>query len=346
MEFSIDPAASVTLSVDAATRLGEQALQRIGFSGEEARVMTAAQMDAELCGYPALGLARILTISEHDKFRLPRTPLRIEYETPMSARLDGGNYPGFYAVNRATDMVIEKAKAQRFATVGVRNSWLSGRSAYYAERIARAGLACIHFACSGDQVAPLGGRKSVMGTNPIAFSLPGDPHPLVFDMATSATNNGDVILAGRLDQLLPEGVAIDPEGRPTRDPAAALAGSILTFGGEKFGHKGFGLSLITQAIGLLTGAPLTNGRAADFGFLLVVFDPELLMPLPQFQQYLAALLAEIKSTPLQPGVAEIRIPSERAFAERERRRADGIVLDRRIYDRLQALAVNWPEKRS
>jgi LDH2 family malate/lactate/ureidoglycolate dehydrogenase len=337
--LTVSESDKITLSEIEARSLGERALQHIGFSAEEASVITASQMDAELCGYPALGLARILTISEHVNFKTPRAPIRIEHETPVSARMDGGNYPGFYAVYRAAELAIEKAKAGRFAIVGMHNSWLSGRSAYYAEKIARAGFACVHFACSGDVVAPLGGKKSVLGTNPVAFGLPGEPHPFVLDMATSATNHGDVILAKRLNQLLPEGVAIDPDGNPTRDPAVALAGSVLTFGGDKFGHKGFGLSLMTQAMGLLAGTPLTRGKSTDFGFLFIVFDPELLMPLPQFRQYLSTLLADIKATPKQPGVSEIRIPSERAFAQRDahRKGAAGITFDRRIFDRLSAL---------
>jgi LDH2 family malate/lactate/ureidoglycolate dehydrogenase len=327
---------SITLTVEEATHLGNQALRHIGFTAEESSVITTALIDAELCGYPALGLARILTISEHVNFKKPRSAIRVEHETPVSARLDGGNYPGLYAVYRATELAIEKAKTNRFAVVGIRNCWMSGRSAYYVEKIARAGFASAHFACSGDVVAPLGGKKAVLGTNPIAFGLPGEPHPFMLDIATSATNNGDVILAGRLNQSLPEGVAIDAEGHPTRDPAAAIAGSILTFGGAKDGHKGFGLSLMTQAMGLLAGAPLTNGKMADFGFLFIVFDPELLMPLPQFKQYLSTLLSEIKATPLQPGVSEIRIPSERAFAQRAQRRGEGFTMTQRIYERLKA----------
>ena len=323
----------VLLSVDDARSLGERALQRIGFSHDEAQIMTAGQIDAELCGYPALGLARILTISEHVNFRKPRSAIRIEHETPVSARMDGGNYPGFYAVYRAAEMAIEKAQTSRFAVVGMRKCWMSGRSAYYVEKIARAGFACAHFACSDGVVAPLGGRKPALGTNPMAFSLPGEPDPFVVDIATSATNNGDVILAGRLNQLLADGVAIDAEGNPTRDPTAAIAGSILTFGG----HKGFALSLMTQAMGLMAGTALTNGKPADFGFLFVVFDPELLMPLPQFKQHLAALIAQIKATPLQPGVGEIRIPSERAFAQRRRSRAKGFMMMQRIYQRIAAL---------
>ncbi|MEQ1773787.1 MAG: Ldh family oxidoreductase, partial [Burkholderiales bacterium] len=275
------------------------------------------------------------TISEHVNFKNPRTPIRIEHETPVSARMDGGNYPGFYAVYRAAELAIAKAKACRFSVVGMRNSWLSGRSAYYIEKITRAGFAGIHFACSNPVVAPLGGKAAALGTNPIAFGLPGEPHPLILDMATSATNNGDVVLATRLQTLLPEGVAIDKDGSPTRDPVAALAGGRLTFGG----HKGFGLSLITQAMGLLAGAPLTRGQVQDFGFLFIVFDPGLLMPPEDCQRYLAQLIANVKATPTQPGVDEIRIPSERAFLEREQRRArgTGITLDRRIFDRLNAL---------
>ena len=191
-------ATQITLTIAQAKALGEQALQHIGFSAEEAAVIATNHIDAELCGYPALGLARILTISEHVNFRKPRTPLRIEHETPVSARMDGGNYPGFYAVYRAAELAIAKAQASRFAVVGMRNSWLSGRSAYYVEKIARAGFACAHFACGGGAVAPPGGRKSVLGTNPLAFGVPGEPHPFVLDLATSATNFGDVIFARRL----------------------------------------------------------------------------------------------------------------------------------------------------
>lgn len=323
----------ITLIESDARALGERALQRIGFTADEARVMTASLIDAELCGYPALGLARILTISEHVNFRNPRTAIRIEHETPVSARIDGGNYPGFYAVTRATEIAIEKATANRFAVVGVRNSWLSGRSAYYVEKITRARFAAIHFACSSPVVAPLGGKAAALGTNPIAFGVPGDPHPFVLDMATSATNNGDVVLATRLQTLLPEGVAIDKDGNPTRDPVAALAGGILTFGG----HKGFGLSLMSQAMGLMAGAPLTHGKPQDFAFLFIVFDPGLLMPLDECKRYLTQLIANVKATPTQPGVDEIRIPSERAFAERERGRRSGFAMERRIHERLLAL---------
>ena len=329
-------AAGVTLSAEAALAFGAAALQRIGFSADEAGVIAAHLVDSELCGYPALGLARILTVSEHARMRNPRKPVGIVHETQVSAQIDGGNYVGLYAVYRATEIAIEKARANGFALVGMHNSWLSGRNAYYLEKIARAGYAGIHLACSRPVVVPHGGRAPALGTNPIAFAVPGTPDPVVFDIGTSATNSGDVILAGRLGRLLPEGVAVDANGAPTRDPQAAMKGGILPFGGPH-AHKGYGLSFMIQAMGLMAGAALPNGQVQDFAFLFVVFDPALLMPRAQFEQQLAELIKAVKATPRQPGVDEIRIPSEQAFRTRARRRVDGFVLDRRIHERIAAL---------
>jgi LDH2 family malate/lactate/ureidoglycolate dehydrogenase len=90
-------------------------------------------------------------------------------------------------------------------------------------------------------------------------------------------------------------------------------------------------------MGLMAGAPLTHGKPQDFAFLFIVFDPGLLMPPDECKRYLTQLIANVKATPTQPGVDEIRIPSERAFAERERRRHSGFAMERRIHERLLAL---------
>ncbi len=328
--------AAVRLAPQAALVFGVAALQRIGFSADEAGIIAAHLVDSELCGYPALGLARILTVAEHARMREPRRAPVIVHETPVSAQIDGGNFTGLYSVYRASEIAIEKARVGGFALVGLHNSWLSGRNAYYLEKIARAGFAGIHLACSRPVVVPHGGRAPALGTNPIAFALPGTPDPVVFDMATSATNHGDVILSGRLGEWLPEGVAVDAQGLPTRDPQAALQGGILPFGGAH-AHKGYGLSFTIQAMGLLAGAAMPYGQVQDFGFLFVVFNPALLMPVEKFQQELASLIERVKATPRQPGVDEIRIPSEQAFRTRATRRIDGFTLERRIYDRIAAL---------
>src|SRR5690349_391252 len=86
----------VLLTLGDAAALGERSLQRIGYSADEARIITAHLIDSELCGYGAIGLTRILTIAEHPRTREPRKPVSIVHETPVSALMDGGNYVGLY----------------------------------------------------------------------------------------------------------------------------------------------------------------------------------------------------------------------------------------------------------
>src|SRR4029077_20209643 len=154
------------------------------------------------------------------------------------------------------------------AIIGVTDSWMSGRSAYFVEMIARADLVAIHTASSGGAVAPHGGSRPVLGTNPIAVALPGADGPLVLDMGTSAFMGSDLALRVRLRAPLPEGAAVRRDGRPTRDAAAARQGALLPFGG----HKGFGLGLIVQAFGLIGGAAIPPGpphRTRDEGYVFI-----------------------------------------------------------------------------
>jgi LDH2 family malate/lactate/ureidoglycolate dehydrogenase len=231
-------------------------------------------------------------------------------------------------MHHAARAAIAKAEAHGFAVLAVTNSWMSGRSAYYVEMIARADLVAIHTAAAGLAVAPAGGLRPALGTNPIAFGMPSATGPVVFDMGTSAFMMTDLSLRERMGQLLPEGVAIDSAGRPTRDPAAAREGAVLPFGG----YKGFGLALMVAALGLLAGP-----EAGDDGYLFIVFKPGLLLPLDQYKHGVSELVERIKSIPRLPGVDEIRIPGERAFRSRERLSAEGIEIDRLVHDRLRAL---------
>lgn len=327
------PSDTVKMQATEATALAIRGLKQVGRSDDEAETVAAHLIDAELMGYPGLGLGRVLTIAEHPLAKLPIRPIAITYETPASARVDGGNHIGMYVIRHAAEIAIEKAGQSGFALVGAHNSFLSGRNAYYLELIARAGFVGIHVACSPPVVAPLGGARPAFGTNPIALGLPRQPNPMIVDISTSAANFGDLKLAARLGRDLPDGVAIDAEGIPTRDPRAALAGAILPFGG----HKGSSLAFAAQALGLLGGTTLTRGEVRDFGFVFVVFDPGLLMPLADFEKQLDTLITEVKATVRAPGVDEIRVPSERAYAERDRRLVDGIDVPLEIISQIERL---------
>jgi len=327
-----DRAGGIRLSVEAARALGEAALQRIGYPADEAVIITDQLIDNALCGYRFASLPRILAIAEDDKTAKPRTPVRIVRETPVSAIVDGGNKVGYVAAFRGAEIAVAKARASGIAMVGVHNSYYSGRNAYYVEHIVRAGLLAIHTASAKPHVLPPGGRRPALGTNPFSIGFPSADGPVIYDIGTASLMWGEVLLMARLGHALPEGVGFDAEGNPTRDArAVARDGGVSPFGG----HKGYGLSFAIQALGLLAGAALPRGDVLDYGFLFIAIDPAVM--LPDFPAQMAELVARIKSTPRQPGTDEIRIPSERAFRERERRRIEGIVLDRKVVDALNAL---------
>jgi LDH2 family malate/lactate/ureidoglycolate dehydrogenase len=320
------------LRVEDARELAQSALRGIGYGQEDAALITDHVIDAALCGYEYSGLAKILNLPESPRFKLPRRPMRVLHETDVSIAYDGGNNVGMVALYHAAEAVIAKARAPGFAVVAVTNTWMSGRSAYYVEMIAKAGLVVIHTASSSRAVAPLGGTRPALGTNPIAVGIPASENPLILDMGTSAFMMTELMLRERLGSTLPEGVALGPDGAPTRDPAAARQGALLPFGG----HKGFGLGLIVQAFGLLAGSALD--AESDNGYLFVAFGPDLLMPADDFKRQVSGLIERIKATPRQPGIDEIRIPSERAFRSRERALRDGIEIDRQVYDALHGLS--------
>lgn len=328
----------IHLSVDEARVLGESALRGIGYDAEEAWIVADHVIDAALCGYEYSGLAKILNIPEHPRFALPRQKMRLLHATDVSALYDGGNNVGMVAMYHAAKAAIAKAAAHGVSIVGVTNSWMSGRSAYFVEMIARADLVAIHTASSSPAVAPYGGTRAVLGTNPIAFALPGADGPLVLDMGTSAFMGTELQLRARLAQPLPEGVAVDREGQPTRDAAEARRGALLPFAG----HKGFGLGLIVQAFGLLGGAALAPG--SDDGYVFITFRPDLLVPLADLKRELGALIARVKAVPRQAAFAEIRIPGEQSARNRERLRQEGLTIDGLVYDRLMALAGSTGER--
>jgi LDH2 family malate/lactate/ureidoglycolate dehydrogenase len=319
----------VRLSAGEAQALAEQALGRIGYDAEEARIIADHVLDAALCGYEYSGLPKILNVAEHRRLQQPRRPMRALRETSVSTLFDGGNNNGMVAMYRATQVAIAKAREHGFAAIGVNNSWMSGRSAHYVETLARADLIGIHSVSSWIHVAAPGSSGPATGTNPIAFGFPTLDEPLVIDLGTAAFMGTDLIFQERRNALLPEGVAIDAQGRPTRDPAQVHA--LLPFGG----YKGFALALAMQALGVLAGSGLGDDKT--YGYLIIAIKPDLLVPQDTFRRDMSAMLARVKATPRQPGVDEIRMPSERAFRERARARREGIEIDRKIYDKLLAL---------
>jgi LDH2 family malate/lactate/ureidoglycolate dehydrogenase len=326
----------IRMTVDEARALGEAAMRGAGFNDEDAHILTDHVLDAALCGYEYSGLPKLLNVVDYPDFRQPRHSVSAVRETGATALLDGGNTTGMIAAYRASEATIHRAQAHGLAVVCLGNTWMTGRSAYYCEMIARAGLVVIHTVASPPAVAPFGGMRPALGTNPIAFGFPTDSDPLVIDMGTSAFMGTDLQFRARLGMPIPEGVAIGPDGQPTTDAVTVRQGALLPFGGPEGGYKGFGLALAMDALGALTAGI----RPADAvsGYMFFAFKPDLFLSPDAYRLEVSRRISVIKATPRQTGTAEIRIPGERSYATRARLEREGIEIDRRIHAALGRLA--------
>jgi LDH2 family malate/lactate/ureidoglycolate dehydrogenase len=324
---------TVRLTEAQARSVSMRALHKCGYDEAGATIITDQLVDNALCGYPFASLARILTIAEESRNRQTRTEPHIVRETASSALVDGGNTIGYIAAFRGAEIAARKAKETGLSIVGVYNSFYSGRNAWFVEHIVKHDLVAIHTSSASPRVLPPGSKAPLLGTNPISIGFPSTNGPVVWDIGTASVMWGDVQLMARLGHELPEGAGFDADGNPTRDAAEALKGGVAPWGG----HKGYGLSFCIQALGLIAGAALGRGVVNDYGFLFIAIDPGLTQPDNAFQSQMSELVETIKALPKQDGVEEIRIPSERAFQDRARRRVEGIVVEQKIVDMLEAL---------
>ncbi|MDE2356415.1 MAG: Ldh family oxidoreductase, partial [Alphaproteobacteria bacterium] len=271
-------------------------------------------------------------------FKQPRQPLRVLRETEVSALYDGGNNNGMIALYHVAKATIEKAKAHGIALVGVTNTWMSGRNAYFVEMIAKEGYAAIHTASSGGAVAPLGGIKPILGTNPIAFAIPApDGPPLVIDLALSQVARGKIVTAAREGRAIPPDWAVDAEGRPTTDPQAALGGAMVAMGGA----KGAALAVMVEVLaGALAGGAFgweassfldDKGGPPGVGQVLLAIDPGAFGG-ARVVERVGVLLAEMEA---EDGV---RPPGQSRLAARRRAQAEGLAVSDALLTEIKALA--------
>ena len=255
-------------------------------------------------------------------------------EDRSSALIDGGDNIAYVVSLTAIDKAVEICRKNGVAVVGANNTWFSGRCAYYVERAARQGYVAMHTTNTTARVAPYGGIDRLMGTNPFAIAFPSEDDPLIIDIATSATTWGDVALARTKGEPLPEGLAVDPQGRPTVDPAAALDGAFLPWGG----HRGSGLSLAVQLLGILAGSAPVIDDVSNYGLFFLVIDPDILMPGGNYKARVSELRRTIAANRPMAGTPNVRVPGDGSLQRRKQALAAGVVtVDERVYQRILAL---------
>jgi uncharacterized oxidoreductase len=312
----------------------ERLLKAGGALENEAAVVAESLVEANLRGYESHGVMRLPQYIEAVKTGeiRPGATLSIVHETPAMLVGDGGWGFGQVLARDMTDRLIEKAKAVGVGCGTLRHSSHIGRLGEYAERAAAAGMVSFVLANThggAQRVAPVGGVRPRLGTNPLCMGSPGGADgPFVLDFGTSVTAEGKVRVAKIAGKPVPEGWLLDPDGNPTTDPSVLYSeppGTILPMGGTQ-AYKGFGLAFLIELFcSGLAGAPCASekptGPKGNAAFFLIV-SPEHAAGASHLFDQARCLEEYVRGVPRKADVNEVTLPGDperRAVAARRER---------------------------
>jgi len=318
-------------------RLASKAIKYYGYDDKETKIILDILMYAQLRGNNQ-GIVKLIGKGIPKSGKAGK--IKVLKQTKLSALLDGNQNMGMVVVTRAMEIALQKARQHGFAIVGTNNTCSStGAIGYYADKIAKKGFIGLVFAGSPETVTTHGSYEALFGTNPLAVGIPSNKEPMVFDMATSAMAYFGLVQANTAGQKIPGDVAYDSKGKLTTDPAKAMEGAILPFDRN---YKGAGLALIVEALcGPLVGGGFINynNPRTNWGNLIIIIDPKLLVSKNTFKQNITKLINRVKRAKKQPRVKEIFVPGERGNKLTQKRLRSGwIEAENNLYRQLKKVA--------
>jgi len=329
-----------TLRLDEIEELTRRALGHHGLGAGQAaavaRIVTAAEAD-ECRSHGLYRLPGYVAALRSGRVAADAVP-QVRRLTPGFVRVDGGGGFAPAAAEAGRPALMEAAAANGIAAMALTRCHHFSALWADVEPLAEAGFVSWAFVVGQCSVAPFGGATRLMGTNPIAFGWPRPGgHPFVFDFATSAAARGEVELKRLAGEALPPGWALGPDGAPTDDPARALAGALLPFGG----HKGSALSMMVELIAApligeatsraVAGLDIHDGGPPPGGELFIAIDPKVVAPGSGWADAAERFFADASA---QPG---LRLPSERRYAARTRTRRDGVAVPESLMEQIRVL---------
>jgi LDH2 family malate/lactate/ureidoglycolate dehydrogenase len=281
-----------------------------GFSPDESSICTKEILDAEWRGKRSYGLELVPHVASWraQKHGEPE----VGHEGPASAFVEGNDGLGPVVAAFAMDLALKRARTAGVAMVGVRNKWPWLTGGYHVRRAAEEGFVAATWSAGVSIVAPHGGIRPVFGTNPFAIAAPSAGGPVVFDSAVTAAPASALRDAKRRGEPLPEGVAVDRAGRPTRDPVAARKGAMLPFGG----HRGSGLAMMIELLGgAWVGGKTGTSHGGPRGFVYLVAGSGLFGFGSEFPDVAEGLVRDVVAAAGQP--TDVHIPGRNPvdFAE-------------------------------
>lgn len=315
-----------------------------GIDADCAETVADMLLDAELTGVSTHGVSRLAIYLERVEKGLvsKHNDAVITRESPSAVAIDAGNSLGAVGAKFAMETCIRKARETGCCFATVKNSNHFGAAAYYTRMAADAGM--IGFCCTNltAKIAPHGAAEPFMGTDPISVAVPSNGDPVVLDMTPSVVALGKLILAQKLGKDIPPGWALDKDGKPTTDPAAGRAGSLIPIGGP----KGSGLALVVEVLsGILSGAGTAThlhdlyefDAPQGVGHFLGVIDVSKFIDADAFRAGVSNMSSEIKGLKRAEGVDEVLLPGERSARSAAKKAIDGIDVPEAVCVELAAL---------
>lgn len=324
-------------------------LRAAGASGNNARVVAEHLAGANLAGHDSHGFIRITQYVEDIRNGTidAKAEPTVAQDHGGLVQVDGNGTFGQVVAARATGLAIERARQNGVATVTMTNLDHTGRIGTYPEMVAVEGMAAIMVTgvvggTSGMNVAPFGGTRRKLGTNPIAIGFPYLPDsPMLLDFATSVSAEGKLRVYRNRGHLLPSAWVIDKDGEPSNDPNDYYeGGSILPLGGVESGHKGYALSVMVALLGAIAGGlgfPQMDIESGVSGSSITVIDVGRLAPQGAIRARVSRTIDVIKDTPLAKGAGDVLYPGEMEATTRRERMANGVDIEEATWNPVAAL---------
>ena len=316
----------------------------LGANEEEAFIQADVWTEADLRGIHSHGVQRLPIMASRIQKGLLKVNVKPERAWTADAVLNVDGKDGFGTAICETSLreLMPAAQMHGVAALTVRNAAHIGMVGYYAERRAQEGFVCIAFTTTEALVHPFGGADALVGTNPIAIGIPGDPRPFLLDMATSVSAMGRIIALKHRGEKVPEGWAVDKNGTPTTDPDAALHGSLSPAGGP----KGYGLGIsIGMLAGLLPGMPtgkevlgtLDDEYRCTVGDLFILIDPKAFPGGATLAAGVRKYLEELRASRPGTGFKKVMVPGDPEHDLREQRLVNGIPHPEEVWNAAEQL---------
>ena len=319
----------------------EDCFVKFGFTQDESEIITDVLLLSDLYGIESHGMQRLARYHKGIEKGLIKVEAKPEvvFETPVSAVIEGHDGMGQLISHKAMNIAIEKAKKSGIAVVTVRNSNHFGIAGYYAKMACDEGLLGMAFTNSEAIMVPTFGRLAMLGSNPIAVAMPAEPYDFFFDASTTVVTRGKLEIYNKLGKPLPEGWALNAQGKASTDAkdvlqniVAKTGGGIMPLGGntEQLGsHKGYGYGMLCEiftsiiSMGLTSNHTHVGGKGGTcHGF--IAMDPNIFGDAAAIKEHLSTFLQELRESPKSEGETRIYTHGEKEVFAKEDRLKNGI----------------------